>query len=199
MTGGRPDGCPARGGLALGITVAAVTVLLVAGAALLASRTGSHGDHLLLPFTVSCGTLGGLLVALRPRNRLGWVFALVAAAFTVDAATAPTLYPRIFPMIQLLPTVVIAAAAIAILGHRLFDIDLLINRTLFYSTLTITLLAGYLLAVGWLRSVFHAGDGGIVALIATGLVAVAFAPQRDQLQRLVNRLLYRHGGEPYKD
>jgi signal transduction histidine kinase len=132
---------------------------------------------------------------------LAYALVLVTIAFGVDAVvalSAATLYPRIFPLIQVIPVTVVVAAAIAILRHRLFDIDILINRTLVYAALTACLLAGYLLVVGWLGAMFDALGRGAVALAATGLVAVAFAPLRDHLQQLVNRLLYGHRDQPYR-
>jgi signal transduction histidine kinase len=131
---------------------------------------------------------------------LAYALVLVTVAFMVDALVAlgaPGLYPRIFPVIQVIPVTVVVAAAIAILRHRLFDIDVLINRTLVYAALTACLLAGYLFVVAWAGAAFEARGGG-AALVATGLVAVAFAPLRDRLQRLVNRLLYGDRDEPYR-
>jgi signal transduction histidine kinase len=138
------------------------------------------------------------------RQQIKWLvysFVLVAVGFVVDASVAlaaPDLYPAVFPVIQLLPLTVVVAAVIAILRHRLFDIDLLIHRTLVYGALTICLVVGYVLVVGWLGTVFPARGNGAVALIAAGVVAVAFAPLRDWLQRLVNRLLYGDRDDPYR-
>lgn len=138
------------------------------------------------------------------RQQIKWLalaLALVTMGLVVDALmalTAPALYPAVFPVLQLIPIVVVVAATIAILRHRLFDIDVLINRTLVYGALTSSLVAGYVLVVGWLGTVFQARGSVATAVIATGLVAVAFAPLRDRLQRIVNRLLYGARDEPYR-
>jgi signal transduction histidine kinase len=132
---------------------------------------------------------------------LAYALVLVTVGFAIDASVAlaaPALYPVVFPVIQLLTVTVVVAAAIAILRHRLFDIDLLINRTLVYGALTTCLVAGYVLVVGWLGALFEARGSPAVALVATGMVAVAFAPLRDRLQRLVNRLLYGDRNDPYR-
>jgi two-component system, NarL family, sensor kinase len=90
------------------------------------------------------------------------------------------------------------AAAIAILRHHLYDIDLLINRTLVYGGLTACVVAIYVLVVGYLGLLFQtSGSSTVIALAATGLVAVLFQPLRERLQRGVNRLLYGQRDEPY--
>jgi signal transduction histidine kinase len=89
------------------------------------------------------------------------------------------------------------AAAIAILRHRLYDIDLIINRTLVYSALTIGVAGLYGLVVGALGVLFQAGSNGFVSLLATGLAAILVQPMRDGLQRLVNRLMYGERDDPY--
>ncbi|HSH81335.1 MAG TPA: histidine kinase, partial [Herpetosiphonaceae bacterium] len=90
---------------------------------------------------------------------------------------------------------------IAILRYRLWDIDIILNRTLVYGTLTIGVVALYVLAVAAFGTLFARGaparDNLLISLLATGLVAVLFAPLRDHLQRGVNRLLYGERDEPY--
>jgi signal transduction histidine kinase len=89
------------------------------------------------------------------------------------------------------------AAAIAILRHHLYDIDLIINRTLVYSALTVGVAALYGLVVGALGAVFQARSNLLVSLLATGLAAILVQPMRDRLQRLVNRLMYGERDDPY--
>src|SRR5919112_5621636 len=85
----------------------------------------------------------------------------------------------------------------AILRRRLWDIDLIINRTLVYGALTASVAALYVLVVGALGQVLQVSGNLIVSLIATGLTAVLFAPLRDRLQCGVNRLMYGERDEPY--
>jgi len=54
------------------------------------------------------------------------------------------------------------------------------------------------LVVGYLGTIFHSNGNLLISLIATGVVAVAFQPLRDLLQRGVNRLLYGQRDEPYR-
>jgi signal transduction histidine kinase len=87
---------------------------------------------------------------------------------------------------------------IAILRYRLYDIDLIINRTLVYGALTVVVVGIYVMVVGYLGMVLPTGANLATSLVTTGLVAVLFAPLRDRLQRGVNRLMYGERDEPYK-
>jgi signal transduction histidine kinase len=89
------------------------------------------------------------------------------------------------------------AAAIAVLHHRLYDIDLIINRTLVYSALTAGVAALYGLVVGTVGVLFQARSNLFVSLLATGLAAILVQPMRDRLQRLVNHLMYGERDDPY--
>jgi hypothetical protein len=90
-----------------------------------------------------------------------------------------------------------AAAGVAILKYRLYDIDLLIRRTLVYGLLTAAVIGLYGLVVGYLGTLVRTIGGDLgVSLAATGLVAVLFQPLRERLQRGANRLLYGERDEP---
>ena len=89
------------------------------------------------------------------------------------------------------------ALAFSILRYRLWDIDLLINRTLVYGLLTALVIGMYVLVVGYLGAAFRTNGNLVISLIATGFVAVLFQPLRGLLQRGVNRLLYGLRDEPY--
>lgn len=90
-----------------------------------------------------------------------------------------------------------ASLGVAILRYRLWDIDVIINRALVYGGLTASVVALYVLVVGSLGSLLQARGNLLVSLLATGIVAVLFAPLRDRLQRWVNRLMYGERDEPY--
>jgi signal transduction histidine kinase len=88
--------------------------------------------------------------------------------------------------------------AVAISRYRLWNIDLVINRSLVYGTLTASVIGIYALVVGVAGTVFQAQGNWLVALVATGLIAVLFQPLRDGLQRWVNRLVYGQRDEPFE-
>jgi len=86
---------------------------------------------------------------------------------------------------------------VAILRYHLFDIDLIINRTLVYGVLTASVVLLYVLVVGVLGALLQIQGSLIVSLIATGLAAVMFQPLRERLQRGVNKLMYGERDDPY--
>ncbi|MEV7005772.1 ATP-binding protein [Streptosporangium sp. NPDC051022] len=88
------------------------------------------------------------------------------------------------------------SVCVAILRHRLFDIDLVINRTLVYVLLSGCVTAGYVIVAGYLAAVFPGGDLP-ASVLAAGLVALVFAPLRQRLQGWVNLLVYGERDDPY--
>ena len=86
------------------------------------------------------------------------------------------------------------AIAVAILRYRLYDIDLLINRTLVYATLSVVLALVYLGGVVSLQRVFVVltGQGSQLAIVASTLaIAALFNPLRRRVQGFVDRRFYR--------
>jgi hypothetical protein len=86
------------------------------------------------------------------------------------------------------------AVGIAITRYRLYDIDILINRTLVYGTLTATLVALYLVGIVVLQRLFVllTGQQSTLAVVAsTLLIAALFNPLRRSLQSFIDRRFYR--------
>jgi hypothetical protein len=86
-----------------------------------------------------------------------------------------------------------AAITIAILRYRLYDIDVIVNRTLVYTALTLGLGAAYLGSVVVLRRLFApvTADSDIAVAASTLAVAVLFRPVRIQVQAFIDRRFYR--------
>ena len=98
------------------------------------------------------------------------------------------------------------AAGIAIMRYRLYDIDVVISKTIVYGSLAAFITAVYVAIVAGLGSV---GTGSLtprggarpdltLSILATAVVAVAFQPVRERVQRLANRLVYGKRATPYE-
>ncbi len=85
---------------------------------------------------------------------------------------------------------------IAVMRYRLYDIDILINRTLVYGTLSTSVVLIYILIVGAAGMLLQFSGNLVISLLATGLVAVLFQPLRARLQRSINRMMYGERDDP---
>jgi hypothetical protein len=86
------------------------------------------------------------------------------------------------------------AVGVAILRYRLYDIDLVINRTLVYGSLTVLLAATYYVSVAVLQGAFRSltGAQSTLAVVASTLVIAAlFVPLRRRIQDFIDRVFYR--------
>ena len=92
------------------------------------------------------------------------------------------------------------AIGIAILRYRLYDIDLVLNKTVVYGALAAFITLVYVaIVVGVGSLVGRGGEPNVVlSIIATATVAVAFQPVRERVQRFANRLVYGKRATPYE-
>jgi signal transduction histidine kinase len=124
---------------------------------------------------------------------------LTAATLVVDAVVAlgwPDTYPEVFPVVQIVPVTIVAAAAVSVVRHRLFDVERVLDRALLYASLTGCVLALYVAVLALLRPI--SPEAPIVSLATAAVVAVAINPLRSRLQRAVDRLVHGDRADPYR-
>ncbi len=86
------------------------------------------------------------------------------------------------------------SVGIAILRYRLYEIDVIIRKTLVYAALAATLALLYLggiSLIGWLFRSVSGQSGTLAVTLSTLVVAVAFQPLRHRIQRAVDHRFYR--------
>ncbi|MBA3490832.1 MAG: hypothetical protein H0T55_01975 [Rubrobacteraceae bacterium] len=139
------------------------------------------------------------------RQQIKW-FAYAAAIYAVSivlnvinlAIDAPLWFERGSTAIFTVAGMTIPISiGIAILSYRLYDIDRIINRTLVYGSLTVTLVSLYFGGIVLLQRVFDlltgAGEKSTLAVVASTLVIAAlFNPLRRRVQGFVDRRFYRY-------
>jgi hypothetical protein len=123
------------------------------------------------------------------------VMGLVLAHVIPDVIDVPLWFERIGHAIflSLIPAIPISIG-IAILRYRLYDIDIIINRTLVYGSLTATLVALYFGGIVLLQRLFVVltGERSTLAVVASTLVIAAlFNPLRRRIQTFIDRRFYR--------
>ena len=147
---------------------------------------------------VSCGVAAVLSLVLRfrrsqgvERQQLKWFTYAAALAILLNLVPNPLPEGAVTDVLFGLTIALIPiAAGIAILRHRLYDIDRLINRTVVYAALTALLGAVYAGAVLVLGQVFGSVGGeppGWAVAGATLAVAALFQPARRRIQAVVDR------------
>jgi hypothetical protein len=161
-----------------------------------------------LAFVLLGGTLALLLRGHRSkgdeRQQLKW-FGYAVAYMLVTVFIAQPLTQRLLPGglgievgnflfgvgIAALPT----GAGIAILRHHLYDIDIIINRTLVYGALTAVLALVYVVGVAGVGGLVRAATGQdrntVVVAASTLAVAALFRPARFRVQAFIDRRFYR--------
>jgi hypothetical protein len=90
------------------------------------------------------------------------------------------------------------AMAIAILRYRLFDINVIISRTLLFTLLSAGITAVYAVIVLGMGTVVGSGSDPLLTIAAAVVIALVFQPLRQRASRLANRLVCGHRATPYQ-
>jgi MFS family permease len=133
------------------------------------------------------------------RQQLKWVVyagAVAAGGFALTLFLSGPLANAVFSLAFLAFIGVPVAAGVAILRYRLYEIDLLINRTLVYGTLTATLAAVYFGGVATVQAIFRTFTGQeqqpqLAVVVSTLVIAALFMPLRRRIQSFIDRRFYR--------
>ncbi|HAL25188.1 MAG TPA: hypothetical protein DCP25_00405 [Chloroflexi bacterium] len=130
------------------------------------------------------------------REQIKWLaysgtlaFVLIVLGNAIPGDLGTWLFPLAFVVLGTLPI----AIAIAIFRYRLYDIDVLIRRTLVYAAVSAVLLAAYIGGVALFQTIlapFIAGNGVAVAISTLAVVAL-FQPVRRRIRAAVDRRFYR--------
>jgi signal transduction histidine kinase len=133
------------------------------------------------------------------RRQLRWfAYAVVMAAVAMVVSLAVLQSPVIG--LLAVPAIPIAAG-VAIVRHHLYDIDLVINKTLVVGVMAAIVTAGYVAVVVVIGSLIGVGidsPGALLPLVATALVGIAFEPARRRVQAWADRLVYGTRPTPYE-
>jgi hypothetical protein len=159
------------------------------------------GPPLAVAATIGAGALLARLVRARgaERRQLEWIaFAAGISATGVVLVGATSARMVGFTLVAVGLTALPLAAGVAILRHRLFDIDVFIGNAVLYALLTALVagLYGGLTMLGQRLWVLAAGQQSDATLVMAAIVAgIAFTPVKNRLQAVVDRR-FKSGGAP---
>lgn len=130
---------------------------------------------------------------------LFFIFVTAAPTAVVSAVYgSPLGYAVVLLFYSLVNTFPVIGIGLAILRHRLWEIDILINRTLVYGSLTALLVLLYVGLILSLQALVGAVTGSLsqqqplVIVISTLVIAALFQPLRRRIQSSIDRRFYRH-------
>ncbi len=186
----RPDAAAFAVPLAMSAMTAAIASIGMGVRALRRRFSRATGiERQQLRWFVFVWTLAGITLVLGYAT-MGAFFALSREQFLVE----PPLAVLVPVWLNILTFVLIApAVGVAILRYRLYDIDVLIRRTVVYAALSAVLIAAYLVGLASFQAILAPITSGSAVAVAISTLAVValFQPVRARIQAAVDRRFYR--------
>jgi signal transduction histidine kinase len=160
----------------------------------------------LLSLVASLACVAALIVRFRrsggeERAQMKWfvLAAVVLIAVLIPVILGPQQTPELLTALMGVGFGLVAVATgIAILKYRLYDIDVVINKTVVYALLAGFFTAVYAAIVIGIGAAVGSRSNGVLTVAAAVIVAVAFQPVRERAQRFANRLVYGERATPYE-
>jgi len=193
-----PFGIEALGGapgavIALG-TVAAMTSAVACVFGLRSRFKRSRGDERQqMRWLVFVGTSAAALLV------LAFAFGLLGSALGFDEDSSVP----IFPVLLSLTAATVAfgvptAFLVSIFRYRLYDLDVVIRKTVVFGLLAVFIAVVYAAIVGGLGALAGSASNTTLSFVAAAALAVAFQPARDRARRLADRVVYGKRASPYE-
>jgi len=140
------------------------------------------------------------------RLQMKWIALAAAAASLTLGSSFVFVIPEVsgdFPdvienLVILSFACVPVAMGVAILRYRLYDIDVVIKKTVVYAILAAFITLVYVAIVVGIGTIVGSGGNAFLSAVAAAVVALAFQPARRRAQRLANRLVYGKRATPYE-
>ena len=165
-----------------------------------------EGPGIVLLAAMVIGSLASLVIRYRRsdetlRRQIKWA-AYSAVLGAVTFILSMTLGDAGGPLNTVLPVIAFVSipigVGVAVLRHRLYDIDLVIRRTLVVGLLVAFVTAAYVGIVVGIGALVGSRGNLLLSIVATALIALAFHPARERARRFANRLVYGKRATPYE-
>jgi hypothetical protein len=155
-------------------------------------RSGGEERQQIKWIAFAASFMGSVYLLIMSAGLITW---LISAPGVVSDLGTQTLWGALLEDVMLLSFAAIPVAiGFAVLRYRLYDIDVVINRTLVYGSLTVALVALYFGGIVVLQRLFVllTGQQSTLAVVAsTLLIAALFTPLRRRIQSFIDRRFYR--------
>ena len=168
--------------------VAAIVAVIAAPVAMVMRFRGAHGDERRqLQWLAYAGILVVLAIA-------GTIVVGSITGWTADSLGERIGEATILTSLALLPI----AAGIGILRYRLYDIDVVINKTVVYGLLATVVTVIYVAIVVGIGTLVGSTGSAFLSAVAAAIVALLFQPLRRRAQHFANRIVYGDRATPYE-